>query len=124
MIALRDVPTLWVDARASITWDKLEKTVTGLLMAIAAPAAALLVLGGQLVVVCAVVLRAIIYQQLESIFGPWIKDETAGSAPAHSQLSRHMQRIRAWNERSARPPGSPPKGVAPTGCNWHKAPGL
>ena len=107
MIELRGVPT-HVDG-TRVFKAGLEVTVTGLLTVIAAPLAALLVVGGQLMVVCAVVLRAACARMLTELL-PFVKREVeAGAASDPPRLPPSP--VKSWSERSVRPPGSCPPGV-------------
>ena len=110
MIELRGVTTHLDGKRAQLFRSGLEVTVTGLLTVIAAPLAALLVVGGQLMVVCAVVLRAVCARMLTELF-PFVNREADAGAAASDPPRLPPSPVKSWSERSVRPPGSSPPGV-------------
>ena len=109
MIDLRGVSTHMDGQRAKVFKAGLEVTFTGLLTVIAAPLAAVLVVGGQLMVVFAVVLRAACARMLTELL-PFVKREAdAGAASDPPRLPPSP--VKSWSERSVRPPGCSPPDV-------------
>ena len=110
MIDLRGVHTHLDGQRAKVFKAGLEVTFTGLLTVIAAPLAALLVVGGQLMVVCAVVLRAACARMLTELL-PFVKREAVDAGAASDPPRLPPSPVKSWSERSVRPPGGSPPGV-------------